>query len=114
MRVGPDMSVMGTGQICTRHCAPAGQDRALGTDPPSSPHRVPPADTVPPSPPIQVRESQLAAFREEAKSRKKVLLKLGHIDEEGGCGKRGNEYVGECGRYQESCETACAISIEAH
>ena len=67
-----------------------------------------------PSPPIQVRESQLAAFREEAKSRKKVLLKLGHIDEEGGCGKRGNYDVGECGRYQEGCETACAISIEAH
>ena len=49
-----------------------------------------------------MRESQLAAFREEAKSRKKVLLKLGHIDEEGG--REGKEWEGGGGNVREEYE----------
>ena len=32
----------------------------------------------------KLRDSQLAVFRSEAKNRKDVLRKLGHIDDEGG------------------------------
>lgn len=34
----------------------------------------------------KLRDSQLAVFRSEAKNRKEVLRKLGHIDDEGGTG----------------------------